>query len=204
VAYLMRHGTPAATRPGVYLGATNPPLSPEATAAVERAAARLAGRGVGRMVASPLLRARQTADLAAARLSLPVLEDPRLREIDFGRFEGKTWNEVAAEFPEDASRWERDPGRFVFPGGEGVEAFARRVNAFADEWSAARRDGNELIVAHGGTIRLLLCRWLGWPEKTGWSLRLDYAGWAAVAWTGGPLGELVELRPGESSGEGKG
>ena len=107
---------------------------------------------VDAVYSSDLARARETAEILAARLRLEVRLDPRLRERGFGAWEGMTMNEIESSFPEEQARWRT--GNAAGVGEESFEAFATRVGSFIEEVSP-RHDGEAiLVVAHGGTIRV--------------------------------------------------
>jgi broad specificity phosphatase PhoE len=105
-------------------------------------------------VASPLQRARQTAEIMRAALGLAPGEyrvDPRLREIGFGEWEGLTLREVRSRAPQELAARERDKWAFVPPGGESYAQVALRMR----EWYEAL-NGNTVVIAHGGTARALI------------------------------------------------
>jgi broad specificity phosphatase PhoE len=105
-------------------------------------------------VASPLQRARQTAEIMRAALGLApngYRVDPRLREIGFGEWEGLTLREVRSRAPQALAARERDKWVFVPPGGESYAQVAVRMR----EWYDAL-DGNTVVIAHGGTARALI------------------------------------------------
>ena len=92
-------------------------------------------------------------EILAATLGLEVRFDERLRERGFGAWEGLTMAEIEATFPDEERRW-----RAGGPGPEDAETFeefAARVGSFIDE-VGPRHDGESvLVVAHGGTIRVV-------------------------------------------------
>jgi len=105
-------------------------------------------------VASPLQRARQTAEIMRGTLGLARDDyrvDPRLREIGFGEWEGLTFRDVRARAPQALAARERDKWTFVPPGGESYAQVALRVR----EWYEAL-PGDTVVVAHGGTARALI------------------------------------------------
>ena len=105
-------------------------------------------------VASPLQRARQTAEIMRAKLGLAPGDyhvDPRLREIGFGEWEGLTLREVRSRSPQALAARERNKWDFVPPGGESYAQVAVRMR----EWYDAL-DGNTVVIAHGGTARALI------------------------------------------------
>jgi len=105
-------------------------------------------------VASPLQRARQTAEIMRAALGLEAEDyrvDARLREIGFGEWEGLTLREIRARAPQALAARERDKWEFVPPGGESYAQVALRMRA----WYEALAD-DTIVVAHGGTARALI------------------------------------------------
>jgi alpha-ribazole phosphatase len=156
---LVRHGDLGKKYRGRYIGRTDAPLAAEG----KRQAAALAGE-LGRLdgptiFCSPLLRARETAELAfGAAAAFTIVDD--LREIDFGRWETMSFAEIAAAEPAVVDRWAALEDDFAFPGGEGIGAFRKRIGAVAGR-IAADPSGTVVAVTHGGVIRLLICHFLG-------------------------------------------
>jgi probable phosphoglycerate mutase len=118
---------------------------PEAIAALEAAEA---------FVASPLLRTRQTMELARASLGLPPERyglEPALKELTFGEWEGLTWPQVAKRDPAGARAREADKWNFAPPGGESYAMLAARLQPWLDSLRADR-----FVVSHGGVARALM------------------------------------------------
>jgi 2,3-bisphosphoglycerate-dependent phosphoglycerate mutase len=115
----------------------------------------LADEELQAIYSSDLQRAHATAQAVADGAGLAVVHEPGLRERHFGRFEGLTFTEIEAQWPEDARRWrQREPG-FAPGGGESIDAFyARSVEACA-RLAARHRGHHILLVAHGGVLDCL-------------------------------------------------
>ena len=124
---LTRHGE-AAPADVILGGRVDPPLTPAGRAEVEALARRLAGVRVDRIISSPMVRALETAQIIATTLSVEV--DERLRELDYGRWEGLTHREVEERDPELKARWEHDPAATHAPGGESGDEIAVRLRCF--------------------------------------------------------------------------
>jgi broad specificity phosphatase PhoE len=167
VLYLARHGETDWNRVGRWQGHTDVLLNEAGRAQARALGERLRGLDIGRVHASDLSRARETAEIAAALLGVGTLVvDSDLRERSFGIFEGLTRDECAARFPELWSDYRADASR-VPPGAESHEALARRMHE-AVVRAAIRRDDEEddavgpvLVVSHGGSLRALLARATG-------------------------------------------
>jgi alpha-ribazole phosphatase len=157
---LVRHGEVEGSRPGMLLGRTDLPLS---TAGRRQAAltSRLVDKS-DRFFCSPLVRARETAALAVPGRHAEV--DPDLREMDFGEWERRRYDEVASEYPVLVAAWSEFGPDFTFPGGESVGDFASRIGRAARRFSEL---DVETVAAftHGGVIRALICHFLGLPLR---------------------------------------
>lgn len=109
------------------------------------------------LVSSDLIRAVATADaLAAGRHRLP--HDPALRELHFGDWDGRMWNDVAATDPDLSRAYWEDPGDHCPPNGESWNTAAARITAAADALIGAHRGRDLVIVAHFGAILTQLQR----------------------------------------------
>lgn len=189
---LIRHGETAWNTEGRIQGQLDIPLS-EAGLAQARALARALKRGRFRAIhSSDLLRVRQTAAPAAARLTLPVALDPDLRERHYGSFQSITYQEAAARFPERYARFRAHDLEFDFDGGESLRAFAARVEACIER-IAARHPGEEVLVfTHGGVLDIVYRRATGktLQARRGFELpnaalnwvEISPQGWSVLAW----------------------
>jgi len=168
---LARHGATEWNAAGRHQGWSDPPLSAEGRAQAEALRGRLAGESFDRVVASDLLRARETA-----RIAVPGVEaatDRRWRELHFGAWEGLTSAECAARDGDLLARWTADPASVTPPGGEAVAEFEARVAAALDALPA---EGSVLVVAHAGTIHAVLARWMGVALRQTLALRIGPCG----------------------------
>jgi len=150
---LLRHG--ALQGSVKYRGRTDDPLTDEGRAAMDRAWRRLAGVVDG-VIASPLSRCAEPAKDWAAEAGVECIIEPRLAELDYGAWEGKTMATIAREFPGMLERWRADPTGMRPPGGESPESLRSRL---ADWWSelVMQHNGEHLlIVAHSGSLRMLI------------------------------------------------
>jgi probable phosphoglycerate mutase len=148
------------------------PLSAAGRDQALKLGARLTGLPLGRAVASPLLRARQTAELALGERAPLLTFDDRLMEISHGSWEGRLAEEIRAEDPERQRAWRETPDRVTLPGGESLAAVAGR--AWPALEAACRGLGAEeaaLLVTHDAVNRVLLCRVLGLPLARVWAFR---------------------------------
>ena len=117
------------------------------------------------VLCSPLTRALETARRSAEACGMEPRTDDRLRELDFGEWEGKTLAEIREEDPELVSLFEEDPARHGFPGGEPLNKGAERVLEILAELHRSHTCRTVLVVAHNTLLRLGLCRMLGIPLR---------------------------------------
>jgi len=161
--FLVRHGATVWHAENRYAGTTDVALDPSGYAQAERLAAWASTAGLAAIWCSPLSRARETAAPAARTTGLEPHIEVRLREMDFGQFEGKTMVEAEHVFPEEIRRYRADPATYPLPGGEDpLQAARRGVSALRDIASAHPR-GRVLVVAHNTLLRLTLCSLIGIP-----------------------------------------
>ncbi|XGA80467.1 histidine phosphatase family protein [Halomonas sp. CH40] len=142
--YLLRHGETDLNALGVLQGSIEEPLNAVGRKQAQDAAFELSGLGIGRIISSPQIRARQTADIVAEVLHLSIEENALLRERDWGIYEGKPRCERSEE-------------------GAGVEPLsslnARAYQAF--ESIAGELSTSCLVVTHSGLIKALLIQLCG-------------------------------------------
>jgi broad specificity phosphatase PhoE len=124
-------------------------------------AARFEGHRVVALYTSDLSRASQTAEPVERVLGLAAVPMRQLREIALGAWEGKTREELIAEFPELWSAWASEPDWDVVPGGEGATPFERRVKAALADLFGRHRGGDVVVVTHGGVIQAALAGIVG-------------------------------------------
>lgn len=151
---LVRHGETDSNAEGRIQGQTNTPLNERGRAQAQALADELAGESIAAVYSSDLDRARETAEILAGRLDLPVVVDPALRERNFGSWEGRTVDELEARWPGAWARWrEGDEGEGDV---EDHLALAARVRDAIHRLAAAHPGERILIVAHGGAMRVIL------------------------------------------------
>lgn len=154
---LVRHGETEWSRDGRHTGRTDIPLTDEGRRQAAALAAALSAWQFALVLSSPLQRALETCRLAGYGTQAQVR--PELMEWDYGRYEGLTSRQIAAENP-DWSLW-RDGG----PDGETPADVGRRVDRVIAE--IRRVTGDVLIFAHGHVLRVLAARWLGESPDAG-------------------------------------
>lgn len=171
---LVRHGETAWNREGRYQGRTDIPLAASGEAQVRALGVRLAHLPIHAAVASPLARAKRTAEAILTGRDTPLALDAGLVEISHGAWEGQLSADVEAAHAEMLGTWRSTPDRDV-PAGPGAETLGDvELRAWPVlEQLAARLgpDDTGLVAAHDAVNRVLLCRILGLPLTRVWSFR---------------------------------
>ena len=149
---LVRHGETDWNTQTRLQGHTDIPLNARGRAQVQRLGEVMQGQQLDAVYSSDLQRAFDTARAIADATGAPLVAEPALRERRFGCFEGLTYAEVEARWPDDARRWRlREPG-FGPSGGETLEDFHARCLAVAEALVARHAGGHIALVAHGGVL----------------------------------------------------
>jgi alpha-ribazole phosphatase len=157
---LVRHATIGPKYRGCFIGSTDVSLSEEGRRQTSALARVLSARVPSRCLCSPMKRSLETAKLAMAESVVPIETDPDLREVDFGRWEGKTFKEIEQVDADLVKAWASFELDFSFPEGEKVAEFLQRVERVAERIQADAGP-SVLVFTHGGVIRALICRLLG-------------------------------------------
>jgi ribonuclease H / adenosylcobalamin/alpha-ribazole phosphatase len=197
---LLRHGQTEMSAQRRFAGRGDIPLT---SAGLEQAAAvatRLAERGgIDVVVTSPLSRALRTAEVVADTAGVPLAVDHDLVETDFGDWEGLTFGEVLARWPDEMAAWQADASAAP-PGGESFAAVAKRAEAALDRLRTERKGQTVVVVSHVTPIKTLVCRALLAPPAAMFRMHLDVAALCEAAWfTDGPallrsLNDTAHLR----------
>lgn len=175
----VRHGLTDYLRQNRYQGWSDTPLNREGKSEIRSLRNRICQENVEVIFSSPLKRALESARTLARYLRLDVEVDERLKEMNFGAWEGMTYDEITTKFPEAFRWWERDLLTFKPAGGESINELRMRVESFLRDL-AAREEETILIVTHGGVIRSSLLHFLDLPAAIFWKFELATAGLTTV------------------------
>ena len=155
---LVRHGETVGQSSIRYYGSTDVPLSQHGREQMRRLARRLPSDVPPLVLSSPMMRAWQSARLVAPHASIRLRDE--LREIDFGRWEGLTAEEIRARDPILFEDWRAKRPGFEFPGGERRAHLQARVDRVTEDLLASGRSG-ALVVAHKAVVRAVARRVAG-------------------------------------------
>jgi alpha-ribazole phosphatase len=155
---LARHGETEYNQQWRYQGRTDLGLNRAGQRQAERLRQRLSREPIDVIYTSNLKRAAETTDIIIRGRGFRVELRENLAELDFGRFEGMTYAEIVERYPD----WPPSDHSFAAYGGESLERLGQRIEAFEKELRSHNpTDADILIIAHAGSLRVLLCRLLG-------------------------------------------
>jgi broad specificity phosphatase PhoE len=158
--WLMRHGETAWSASGQHTSRTDVGLTEKGQRLAERLGIYLAGKDFSAVLCSPMRRARETCELAG--FGDVAVVDERLKEWDYGVYEGKTTQEIRDEIP----GW--NVWRYSIVGGESLEQVGERADGIIRRALEAAGDGGRVaLFAHAHILRILGARWIGLPASGG-------------------------------------
>ena len=176
--YLLRHGETLWNLAGRLQGQQDSPLTARGVRHAEENGqllrAQLEDPKAWRIVSSPLGRCWQTAALVAEALELDpngIRFEPRLKEIDYGIWEGQTHEEIAVRYAVLWRTRQLDKWNFTVPGGESYAGLAARAASWLDEVPATAR---LIVIAHGGSGRVLRGHYSGLTPAQTLALDADH------------------------------
>lgn len=143
-------------------GSMDSPLTERGVYEAQCLAARLAHEKISAIYASDLPRAQNTAREIALKLNIKAIKFcPELREMNFGEWEGKRWEDLRRERAELFAVWDREPHALQIPGGESMEAVLKRAWTCLTDIIRRHPQDTVCVVSHGITVRLLVNKALG-------------------------------------------
>lgn len=191
---LVRHGQPVEEMRGRCYGRLDVGLSTTGRLQAERAARFLAEAPLLRIYASPRRRALESAAPLAELKGMAVDTEEAFREIDFGLFEGLTYEEAEQRYPEVYSQWMAHPTRVRFPDGESYPEMRERVREAARVLRTRHAGETFVLISHGGVNRTLLADALGMPDANLFRLEQGYAAVNIIDFYGDePMVKLVNV-----------
>ena len=156
IALLIRHGETDYNREHRLQGTMPVPLNDSGRAQAAALASHLRGVPIDALYASPIRRALETAQIIGAELEIPLHQDIRLREIEFGIFEGMTYDKARQQHPEDVRNWDTSYLSYKVPGGESRRDVQERMRCAWDEITTHAGLRTVAIVTHGSAIALFI------------------------------------------------
>lgn len=155
---LIRHGETTGNEQGLYQGAMDLSLSEKGIMQCLEVKEKLKGFKIDKVYSSPLKRAMESANIIFEEPSIEKIE--QFREINFGLWEGRNYKQISIDYKKQYQEFLGAYKCFTFPEGESFENFYLRVSNGINRLCEVSKDETIAIVAHGGTIRAILCELL--------------------------------------------
>ncbi len=160
--FLIRHGITDWHREGRVLGQRDIALNDEGLEQARAAATALTDAPIVEVISSPLVRALQSAEMIGQAFGIEVARDPRLIDLRVGKWEGMTYEEVAAH--SEYKEFIQDPLSERIPGAENLSDVKTRAVAAIEQAIEDNPSGDAIaVITHAGIIRVLLTHYLGSP-----------------------------------------
>ena len=167
--YLMRHGE--VVNPGVYNGQTDVDITPLGVKQMERLRELLKDKSLTAIYSSDLLRTKKGAEIIGQPHGLQTESFGELREMNFGRWQGLTYQEVMEKYPQDIPQWMNQLETFRIPEGESILDVRERAMRKL-EWFLERHRGKEFaMVCHGALNRVIFGRGPSSPHSAAFADR---------------------------------
>lgn len=171
---LVRHGETDFNRNGIIQGHIDTPLNDRGRNETAALAGTLSTYATGAIYASPLQRAFETARILSNGKGPGIIRVPGLMEFNFGKWEGRNFNDIIAEYPEEWHTWKESWKNAEIPGGETFAAFTGRVLASVNEIIQTHEGETVLVATHGGPIRAILAHYICGDCVEGyWKFHID-------------------------------
>lgn len=155
--YLIRHGQTDWNIQGRIQGSHDIPLNEAGQRQAEQVAKGMDSRRVSRVFSSTLTRAVETAEKIGSRQKAEIYSMPQLIEVEFGKWEGMTWEEIMEAYPKEYRLWALNPDEVAPPGGETQDqVISRCAQAIKEILRITGGREDVAIVSHGATIAYLI------------------------------------------------
>ncbi len=177
---LVRHGNTKGNSAERFWGQTDVELSEAGIRQVEGLRDRLVNERIDVIYTSRLRRAALTAQIIDSTHQLDVITCPELLEINFGKAEGLTFQEIGQRYPELVKAWPNRDLTFRYPGGESLADVNNRVIEFLVLLEKHAPEETILVVAHSGILRPLICHLLRIEPLHAKKIRTDLASLSIV------------------------
>lgn len=171
---LVRHGETEWNAREIFRGRADVGLNETGTRQAERLAQYLSRLRLTAVYASPLSRARKTAELICRHHNLTVAVTNGLMDFDYGRWQGLSHQEVRDRYPELYAEWLKHPQRVTMPDGEGLGDVRKRALRVVKR-IVTSHEGTVALVSHRVVNKVLTCALLGLDNSHFWNVRQDTA-----------------------------
>lgn len=170
---LVRHGRTVCNEKGVLSGLTDSVLSEEGKVQSSKLVNYLKDEKIDKIYTTPFTRTRETVKKLADIKNIPMEESKELNEINFGDFEGLSFEVIEKKYPKEFQKMIKKGSDYKYPNGESLIDTFHRVSKEIDKILKNNKNEIILICAHGGTIRNIISYLLCNDYKYHWNFRID-------------------------------
>ncbi|EOD00389.1 alpha-ribazole phosphatase [Caldisalinibacter kiritimatiensis] len=167
---IVRHGETKANVNGIYSGWTDFPLTERGFKQIKRIKKYLKDKRIDKVYSSPLKRALITSKEITKGNKLKVNETEKLKEINFGIFDGKMLDEIVKVHSTEWKEWTNNYINYRIPSGESLQDLHNRVVNFINEIITKEKE-TVLLITHGGVMRVIIAYLLGLDIKDTWHFK---------------------------------
>ncbi len=167
--FLCRHGQSEYNAKRIIQGHIDTDLTPKGIVQARLTGERLKNENIERIFSSDLRRAYKTAVVIGDILGIPVEVDTRIREMHFGEWEGRAYEQIFTYNLEHWQNWLKNPVACPLPSQEDIEEFKKRIASFW-EYLLSIKENNILVVGHGGSIQGIICHASGLGMEHLWGM----------------------------------
>lgn len=172
----VRHGESETNKKGLYCGWTNSLLTEKGLKQAEIVSQKLADEEIDLIISSDLDRCLKTAEIINKFHSETIIKETDLKELNFGIWEGLSYDEICKAFPQNAKEWQEDFVGFKMPKGESLYEMHQRVNNAFNRIVNEYKEGRILIVSHSGVIRSILSQQIIGSIDGYWKFKIENCG----------------------------
>ncbi len=171
----IRHGETDLNKARLYFGHMDPSLNETGRSQLENTRRLLLGRegNIDAVFSSDLKRCTESMDILEIDKNIEKKLEKDLREINFGVFEGKTYEEIKEEFPEEVKNMQKDWKNFKSEKGESLQEVMERTVRRLDEIISSYKDKKIVIVTHAGVIQTLVSYYLSGNLDNYWKFKIN-------------------------------
>lgn len=172
--YLIRHGETQLNMKGVYYGWTDCGLSGKGVMQAEKVAGMLKDITFDKVISSPLKRAKETAAIVSRCQQSEIILDERLKELNFGSWEGKHYKTIQDSDRDNWDLWVNDWKKTAPPAGESFISMYRRVKQSIKEILEKYEGQTIMVVTHQGCLRIIMCILLNMKYEDYWHFTFEH------------------------------
>lgn len=170
---LVRHGATVCNENGKMSGFTDSILSEKGKLQRDKLTEYLKYENIDKIYITPFSRTKETVKKLAHIKQIQMEETSELNEINFGDFEGLSFNEIKERYDKEVDKMINEGFKYKYPNGESLEDTFLRVKAKMQKIISENDNSTILICSHGGTIRNIISFLLCDDYKYHWNFRID-------------------------------